>query len=239
MRFPKILRRSKKQVALSPAPGHFSNDDPEQVIFDQGTRLRVEANHWKTFCFVLAIIAAGAVYTRQPPPSVVKAYGISSDAGGNPLVKQLAAYKPDDQAKRTAIKEDVEHWFTVEPVLTDDIRTSRLAKNINSVKGKMVGNARNQFAAWLSEDRPFEQITTNPKLVREPLVTNVSLLDDSTVVVELTTATRQSPADKPVEVRYALTLRYQIIPPSADDVVLSTNPYGLYYAFFTLQKTGA
>lgn len=75
MRFPRLFPRNKKQVALSPAPGHYSNDDPEKIIFDQGTRLRVEANHWKTFCFILAIIAGGAVYTRQPPPSV---------ADGNP-----------------------------------------------------------------------------------------------------------------------------------------------------------
>lgn len=238
MRFLRFFPRNKKQVALSPAPGHYSNDDPEKIIFDQGTRLRVEANHWKTFCFILAIIAGGAVYTRQPPPSVVRAYGVSSDAGGNPLVKQLAAYNPDDQAKRTAIKEDVEHWFTIEPVLTDDIRTSRLARNINSVKAKMVGNAKNQFAAWISDDKPFDQITTNPKLVREPKVTNVSLLDDATAVVEFTTSTRQSPAEKPVDIRFALTIRYQIIPPTAEDV-LGTNPYGLYYPFFTLQKTGA
>lgn len=102
----------------------------------------------------------------------------------------------------------------------------------------MLRNAKNQFASWISEDKPFDQITTNPKLVREPKVTNVSLLEDSTVVVEFTTSTRQSPTDKPVDVRFALTMRYQIIPPTAEDV-LGTNPYGLYYPFFTLQKTGA
>nr|WP_232458120.1 type IV secretion system protein [Burkholderia ubonensis] len=150
----------------------------------------------------------------------------------------MPAYNPDDQAKRTAIRQDVEYWFTIEPVLTDDILTSRLAKNINAVKAKMVGNAKNQLATWISDDKPFDQITTNPKLVREPKVTNVSLLEDSTVVVELTTSTRQFPTDKPVEIRYALTMRYQIIPPPAEDV-LGTNPYGLYYPFFTLQKTGA
>ncbi|MBN3812423.1 MULTISPECIES: type IV secretion system protein [Paraburkholderia] len=231
-----LFRRSKKQIALSTAPGGYSEEDPEKIIFDKGTRLRVEANHWKLFCFVLAAIAGGAVWTRQPPPSVVKAYGVSADAGGHPLVRQLAAYKPDDQALRKSVSESVEYWFTIEPVLTPTIETSRLARNINAVKAQMVDNGKNQFAAWLKQDAPFQTITANPKLVREVKVINVSVLDDSTVVVEFTTTTTQFPSDKPVEVRYALTLRYQIVPASSDDAI-GTNPFGIFFPFWTLQKT--
>ncbi|MFP3649079.1 type IV secretion system protein, partial [Paraburkholderia sp. SIMBA_054] len=79
------------------------------------------------------------------------------------VVRQLTAYKPDDQAIRTALKETVESWFTIEPVLTDDIQASRMARNINAVKAMMVGNARNQFADWIKADAPFQAITLNPK----------------------------------------------------------------------------
>ncbi|CAB3805157.1 hypothetical protein LMG28688_06127 [Paraburkholderia caffeinitolerans] len=231
-----FLRRSRKDIALSTAPGGYSEEDPEKVVFDRGTRLRVEANHWKLLCFVLAAVAGGAVWTRQPPPSVVKSYGISADAGGRPLVRQLAAYKPDDQALRSSITESVQRWFTIEPVLSPTIESSRLARNINSVKSQMVDNGKNQFAAWIKDDAPFQEITRNPKLVREVKVSSVSVLDDSTVVVEFTTSTTQFPADKPVDKRYALTLRYQILPASSDDAV-GTNPFGIYFPFFTLQKT--
>jgi type IV secretion system protein TrbF len=231
-----LFRRSRKDVALSTAPGGYSEEDPEKIIFDRGTRLRVEANHWKTFSFVLAIIAMGAIWTRQPPPSVVKAYGVSADAGGKPLIRQLVAYKPDDQALRSSIGESVGRWFTIEPVLTPTIETSRLARNINAVKAQMLDNARNQFADWLHQDAPFQAITTNPKLVREVKVSSVSVLDDSTVVVEFSTSTTQFSADKPIEQRYALTLRYQIVPASSDDAV-GTNPFGIFFPFFTLQKT--
>lgn len=88
------LFRSKKQVALSTAPGGYSEEDPEGLIFDMGARLRTEANHWKLFTFFLAFVAGGAVYTRTSPPSVVKAYGVSSDANGHAVVRQLTAYKP-------------------------------------------------------------------------------------------------------------------------------------------------
>lgn len=176
------------------------------------------------------------MWTRQPPPSVVKAYGVSADAGGHPLVRQLAAYKPDDQALRKSVSESVEYWFTIEPVLTPTIETSRLARNINAVKAQMVDNGKNQFAAWVKQDAPFQTITANPKLVREVKVINVSVLDDSTVVVEFTTTTTQFPSDKPVEVRYALTLRYQIVPASSDDAI-GTNPFGIFFPFWTLQKT--
>ncbi len=230
-----FLRRSKKQVALSTAPGGYSEEDPEQIIFDGGTRLRVETNHWKIFAFALAVIAGGAVWTRQPPPSVVKAYGISADAGGNPLIKQLAAYKPDDQALRKSIADSVGYWFTIEPVLTPTIETSRLARNINAVKAQMLDNAKNQFADWLKKDAPFQTITANPKYVREVSVKNVSVLDDSTVVAEFITTTTQFPSDRPVEQRYALTLRYQIVPASSDDAV-GTNPFGIFFPFFSLQK---
>ncbi len=161
------LFRSKKQIALAVAPGGYSEEDPEKIIFDSGARLRVEANHWKTFCFILALIAGGAVYSRNPAPSVVKAYGVSSDVNGHAVVTQLTAYKPDDQAIRTALRETVERWFTIEPVMTDDIQTSRMARNINAAKAMMVGNARNQFSDWIKNDAPFQAITLNPKLVRE------------------------------------------------------------------------
>ncbi|MGF6472603.1 hypothetical protein QF000_007911 [Paraburkholderia atlantica] len=230
------LFRSKKQIALSTAPGGYSNDDPEKIIFDMGARLRTEANHWKTFCFILAFIAGGAVYTRNPPPSVVKAYGVSSDVNGHAVVAQLAAYKPDDQAIRTSLRETVERWFTIEPVLTDDIQTSRMAKNINGIKAMMVGNARNQFGDWVKSDAPFQAITLNPKLVREVRVTNVALLEDSTGVVEFTTSTTQSPTDRPVVQKYALTIRYQIVPPTSEDA-LGSNPFGMFYPLFSIQKT--
>jgi type IV secretion system protein TrbF len=230
------LFRSKKQVALSTAPGGYSEEDPEKIIFDMGARLRTEANHWKTFCFILAFVAGGAVYTRNPPPSVVKSYGVSSDANGNAVVRQLTAYKPDDQAIRTSLRETVERWFTIEPVLTDDIQTSRMARNINGVKAMMVGNARNQFADWIRTDAPFQAITLNPRLVREVRVTNVALLEDSTAVVEFAASTTQSPTDKPVVQKYALTFRYQIVPPSSEDA-LGSNPFGLFYPLFSIQKT--
>jgi hypothetical protein len=230
------LLRSKKQVALSTAPGGYSEEDPEKIIFDMGARLRTEANHWKTFCFILAFVAGGAVYTRNPPPSVVKSYGVSSDANGNAVVRQLTAYKPDDQAIRTSLRETVERWFTIEPVLTDDIQTSRMARNINGVKAMMVGNARNQFADWIRTDAPFQAITLNPRLVREVRVTNVALLEDSTAVVEFAASTTQSPTDKPVVQKYALTFRYQIVPPSSEDA-LGSNPFGLFYPLFSIQKT--
>lgn len=228
--------RSKKQIALSTAPGGYSQDDPEKIIFDMGASLRTEANHWKTFCFILGIVAVGAVYTRNPPPSVVKAYGVASDVNGHAVVTQLAAYKPDDQAIRTSLRESVERWWTIEPVMTEDIQTSRMAKNINGVKAMMVGNARNQFGDWVKSDAPFQAITLNPKLVREVRVTNVALLEDSTAVVEFTTSTTQSPTDRPVVQKYALTFRYQIVPPTAEDA-LGANPFGMFYPLFSIQKT--
>src|SRR5579863_1989414 len=154
--------RSKKQIALSPLPGGYNEEDPEKVIFDNGTRLRVEANHWKVLCFILAIVAAGAVWTRQPPPSEVKSYGVSSDPTGHPVVRQLAAYKPEDQALRTSMKDSVVRWFTIEPVLSESIEDSRMKHNIDAVKAQMVGNGKNQYADWLKTDAPFPQITANP-----------------------------------------------------------------------------
>jgi type IV secretion system protein TrbF len=229
------LFRNKKQIALSPLPGGYSEEDPEGVIFDMGTRLRVETNHWKIAFSVAAVIAAGAVWTRQPPPSVVKVVGVAADAGGHPLVKQLAAYKPEDQALRTSMKDSVVRWFTIEPVTTETVEQSRMARNIRDVKAQMIGNAGNQFADWLRADAPYQAIVSNPKLVREVTVTNVSLLEDSTAVVEFTTSATRSPTDKPDVQHYALTWRYQIVPPTSEDA-LSANPFGIFYPLFSLQK---
>ena len=72
--------------------------------------------------------------------------------------------------------------------------------------------------------------------MREVKVINVSLLDDSTAVVEFTATSTQSPAAKPDVQKYALTFRYQIVPPTQEDA-LGTNPFGIYFPLFTLQKT--
>jgi type IV secretion system protein VirB5 len=69
----------------------------------------------------------------------------------------------------------------------------------------MQDSAKNQFGDWLEADAPFQQNTANPKLVRELKVSNVSLLDDSTAVIEFTTSTTQTPTDKHVVKHYALT----------------------------------
>lgn len=230
------LLRNKKQIALSSLPGMYAGDDPAQAIFEQSTRLHVEKNHWKALAFVLGVISVGAIWTRQPAPSVVKAYGVSADAGGHAVVRTLTAYKPDDQAIRTTLKEAVEHWFTIEPVFTNTLEESRLVRNINAVKAQMVGNARNQFNDWLKTDAPFQAITANPRLVREPRVVSVSLLNDSTAIVEFITSTTQDPNAKPVRQKFALTLRYQIVPASADDAI-GANPFGIFFPYFTLQAT--
>jgi type IV secretion system protein VirB5 len=111
-----------------------------------------------------------------------------------------------------------------------------MARNINAVKAMMVGNARNQFGDWIRSDAPFQTITLNPKLVREVRVTNIALLEDSTAVVEFTTSTTQSPTDKPVVQKYAVTFRYQIVPPTSEDA-LGANAFGVFYPLFSLQKT--
>ncbi len=216
----------------------YAEEDPSTVIFETSTRLKVESNRWILMSFVLAAIAGGAVWTRQPPPSVTRVVGVSADVSGHPVVTELVAYKPDSQATRTSMKDMAIRWFTIEPVLTDSLQTSRMSANINSVKAQMIGAAADQFKGWLHDDAPFQQITANPKLIREVNVRNIALLEDQTVLVEFTTTTSQAGATgKPDVKSYALTLRYQIVAPTAD-AALSANPFGIYVPFFRLERTG-
>lgn len=231
------LFKNKRQAALSTAPGMYAEEDPSKVIFETSTRLKLESNRWMLIAFGLAFIAAGAVWTRQPPPSVTRVVGVSADVGGHPIVTELVAYKPDAQAIRTTVKDMAVRWFTIEPVLTDRLETSRMTSNINSVKAQMIGAAASQFHDWLKSDAPFQAISANPKLIREVDVRNIALLEDSTVLVEFTTTTSQAGATGKPEVKsYALTLRYQIVAPTAD-AALTSNPFGIYIPFFRLERT--
>jgi type IV secretion system protein TrbF len=231
------LFKNKRQAALATAPGMYAEEDPSKVIFETSTRLRIETNRWMLIAFALAIVAAGAVWTRQPPPSVTRVVGVSSDAGGHPITTELLAYKPDSQAIRTTMKEMAVRWFTIEPVLTDRLETSRMTHNINSVKAQMIGAASSQFTDWLRADAPFQAITANPKLIREVDVKNIALLEDSTVLVEFTTTTSQAgTTGKPEVQAFALTLRYQIVAPTAD-AALTSNPFGIYIPFFRVERT--
>jgi type IV secretion system protein VirB5 len=206
------LFRNKRQAALSTAPGMYAEEDPSTVIFETSTKLKIEKNRWVLMSFVMGSIAAGAVWTRQPPPSVTRVVGVSADVSGHPVVTELVSYKPDSQATRTSMKDMVVRWFTIEPVLTDSLQTSRMSANINSVKAQMIGAAADQFKSWLRDDAPFQQITANPKLIREVNVRNIALLEDQTVLVEFTTTTSQAG--------------------------LTANPFGIYVPFFRLERTG-
>ena len=169
------LFRNKRQAALATAPGMYAEEDPSKVIFETSTRLKLESNRWMLIAFAYAAIAAGAVWTRQPPPSVVRVVGVSADVTGHPISTDLVAYKPDSQALRTHFKDMAIRWFTIEPVLTDHLETSRMTTNINSVKAQMIGAGASQFKAWLNDDAPFQAIIANPKLIREVTVRNIAL----------------------------------------------------------------
>jgi type IV secretion system protein VirB5 len=69
-------------------------------------------------------------------------------------------------------------------------------------------------------------------------VRNIALLEDQTVLVEFTTTTSQAGATgKPDVKSYALTLRYQIVAPTAD-AALTANPFGIFIPFFRIERTG-
>lgn len=73
--------------------------------------------------------------------------------------------------------------------------------------------------------------------IREVDVRNIALLEDSTVLVEFTTTTSQDGSvGNPDVKQFALTLRYQIVAPSADQA-LTANPFGIYIPFFRLERT--
>lgn len=230
-------RKSEQKSALSPSPGMYAGQDPAQLIFDKGARITVERNHWKIAALIAGIVALAAVLTREPPAPVVRTYGVSADATGKAVARELEPYQPNTLALQWAFKDLVTRQFTIEPVLTNQMEDSRLYKNIRSVKEQMIGSARKQFDDWVAEDAPFRAISTAPTLTREVKVINIATLPDSTAVAEFITTTAEDGA-KPRKQRYAVTFRYQIKPPESD-AVLGTNPFGVYPVFFSVQKSAA
>jgi hypothetical protein len=63
----------------------YAEEDPSTVIFETTTKLKVEKNRWVLMSFVMGSIAAGAVWTRQPPLSVTRVVGVSADVSGHPV----------------------------------------------------------------------------------------------------------------------------------------------------------
>ncbi|KJK22345.1 type VI secretion protein [Burkholderiaceae bacterium 16] len=234
---PLFSRRNESKKVLSPAPGMYAGEDVTQFLFDRTARVVVERNHWKLAALVAALVAVAAVMTRQPPEPVVRVVGVSADANGKAVARELDAYQPKALEIQVAFRDVVTRMFTIEPVLTAEIEDSRIFQNINAVKKQMVGAARKQFEDWLAEDAPFRAIAQSPTLVREVQVTNIALLPDNTVAVEFVTSTRDE-GTKPRKQRYAMTFRYQIDPPKSD-AALSANPFGIYPVFFSIQKSAA
>lgn len=230
-------KSSDKAKPLTVAPGMYGDESPEQAIFDRTTRISVDRNHWKLATVGLGVIAVAAILTREPPPSVVKVVGVSSDVTGKPITRELDAFRPDERQVQAALKDLVQRWFTIEPILTSQIETSRMAANLRSVREQMLGSAKEQFKAWVDEDEPFRQVTSSPTLTREPKFTNIASLPDSTVVVEFVTTTTED-GFKPRKQRYTITFRYQT-KPADKEAVLGTNPFGVYPIFFSIQKSAA
>lgn len=233
--FPKSS--SDKANPLTVAPGMYGNESPEQAIFDRTTRISVDRNHWKLATLGLGIVAVAAIMTREPPPSVVKVVGVSADATGKPITRELDAFKPDERQVQVALKDLVQRWFTIEPVLTSQIESSRMAANLRSVREQMLGSAKGQFNAWVDDDEPFRQVMSSPNLTREIKFLNIASLPDSTVVAEFVTTTSED-GYKPRKQRYAITFRYQVKPVDKE-AMLGTNPFGVFPIFFSIQKSAA
>ncbi|GJG97760.1 type IV secretion system protein [Cupriavidus pauculus] len=229
---PKFFKKSHIPAV---APGMYGRGRPEQLIFDVSTRITVDRNHWRVATLGMGCIALAAIVTRQPAPSVTKVVGVSADASGKPLVRELAAYTPGELQLQWAFKDLVSRWFTIEPLLTTQIEASRMARTLRSVQNQMAGAARQQFDSWMKDDEPFRRISASPTLVREVTVTNVAILPDSTVAVELVTTTTED-GYKPRKERYAITFRYQVNAPTSD-AALGTNPFGVHPLFFSIQKS--
>lgn len=231
-------KKSEQAKALSPLPGKFAGDPVAQALFDQTTAVKVDRNHWKIATLGVGLIAIIAVATREPPPSVVKAYGVSGDANGQPVVRLLQPYDPKGRDLTVAFKDLITRWFTIEPMLTPVVEDARMYKNMKSAKEQMVGTARKQFDQWFDEDAPFRAVTSSPTLTREPEIKNIAPLPDNTVAVEFVTTTNEE-GQKPKKMRYAITFRYEIKPAQSDAEALGPNPFGIYPVYFTLQKTPA
>ncbi|MCK4118405.1 type IV secretion system protein [Ralstonia nicotianae] len=231
-------KKSEQAKVLSPLPGMYAGADVHQLVFDRTTRIQVDRNHWKVATLAVSLIALAAVATRQSPPSVVKSYGISADANGLPVVRQLQPYEPKSLDIRVAFKDLITRWFTIEPVLTPLVEDSRMFRNIKSAKEQLVGAARKQFDQWFDEDAPFKALAGSPGLVREVELKNVATLPDNTVAVEFI-ATTSEEGQKPKRWRYAMTFRYEVKPPQSDAEVLGPNPFGIYPVYFSRQKTPA
>ncbi|WP_354676616.1 type IV secretion system protein [Cupriavidus plantarum] len=234
---PLFRKSSAKSKPLSVAPGMYGDERPEQVIFDRETRIAIDRNHWKLVTLGLGIITVAAILTRQPPPSVVKVVGVSSDVTGKPVTRELDPFSPNERQVQAALKDLVERWFTIEPILTSQVENSRMAERLRSVREQMLGSAKDQFKAWVDEDQPFRQVVSSSTLTREPKFTNIASLPDSTVVVEFVTTTTED-GYKPRKQRYTITFRYQT-KPAEKEAVLGTNPFGVYPVFFSIQKSSA
>ena len=77
-------KKSEQAKVLSPHPGMYAEKSIAQAVFDQTTAVKVDRNHWKIAFLIASLTALVAVATREPAPSVVKSYGVSSDANGQP-----------------------------------------------------------------------------------------------------------------------------------------------------------
>ncbi|WP_059414574.1 type IV secretion system protein [Cupriavidus basilensis] len=228
-------KKSDQTKAVAVAPGMYAGESPEKLIFDRTTRIVVDRNHWKIATFVAAVLALAAIMTREAPPSVVKVVGVSSDATGKPITRELESYVPQSLQLQWAFKDLVMRMYTIEPILTPQIEDSRMSRTLRTVRDQMIGSARDQFQSWVDDDAPFRAISASPTLVREPKVTNIAVLPDNTVVVEFITTTTED-GFKPRRQRYAITFRYQVKPPQSD-AALGPNPFGIYPVFFSIQKS--
>ncbi|MDO3615259.1 type IV secretion system protein [Ralstonia pseudosolanacearum] len=231
-------KKSEQAKVLSPHPGMYAEKSIAQAVFDQTTAVKVDRNHWKIAFLIASLTALVAVATREPAPSVVKSYGVSSDANGQPLVRVLQPYEPKGRDLTVGFKDLITRWFTIEPMLTPVVEDARMYKSIKSAKEQMVGTARKQFDQWFDEDAPFRAVTSSPTLTREPEIKNIAPLPDNTVAVEFIATTNEE-GQKPKRMRYAITFRYEIKPPQSDAEALGPNPFGIYPVYFTLQKTPA
>ncbi|WP_243856618.1 hypothetical protein [Paraburkholderia sp. BL6665CI2N2] len=154
----------------------YAEEDPSKVIFETSTRLKVESNRWIFIAFASAAVAAGGLDST----AAVVGYARSRCVGGRERSSRSHRAHRLQARFASCAHEHARHGGAL---VHNRAGADRQPDDVAHVvkhhsKAQMIGAATDQFKSWLRDDAPFQQITANPKLIREVNMRNIALLED-------------------------------------------------------------
>jgi len=175
-------------------------------------------------CVVMCFTILRMMPLKTVTPYIVKVNGDGMVAA-NPI--EMVSYQPGEAEKKYFLSEWVSKLLVLDKFLTN--------KNLLEAYDRVRDKAMNEFAEYVSTNKPAEALKLDPLLTRGVKIRSVAFIGDGAALVRVVTETRTGSGQSYTRKNLILTMHFTLVPPKTEQEIFN-NPIGLYVTHFDLSE---